>query len=106
MEKLIKAIGKLTRVIQRKLTENDGWYVSVTMADNGWILDHPSNNSEGRRKIVIADPDAEDGSKAHQEAVESLLLAFKDLIGEYYSKHNEWNLEITLTNTNPRQKTV
>jgi|GEM_PF-7035416 len=104
MDKLVKAIEKLTKIVQRKLTENDGWFITVSMVDNGWIIDLPSNNSEGRSKVVVVNPDAEDGSKAHQEAVMHLLYEIRDAISEHYSKHNEWNLKLALENTNPKRK--
>lgn len=103
MKQLIKAIEKLIQVIQRKLIENDGWYVTIAIVDNGWILDIPSNNSDRRGKIVVVNPDAENGSKEHQEAVRKLLYEIRDAIDERYSKHNEWNLNIKLEHTNPQK---
>lgn len=72
------------------------WALGIIRSDNGYILKWYEESEDGQQiphTLVVEESDDEDGElKAAQKMLREVLEYF----GIYYSKHNKFNLDISI----------
>lgn len=75
----------------KRLKDNQ---ILITEIANGWVLNIPNPNIEGRIDLGVFD--GEDCSEYKKVRVEAMVRLLKEIVEaiQPYSKHNKYNIEI------------
>jgi hypothetical protein len=72
------------------------WSLGIIRSDNGYILKWYEENEDGQQMphtLVVEESDEEGGEL---EAMRNMLCRVKEHFGVFYSKHNKFNLDISI----------
>ena len=80
------------------------WKCEIRKAENGFIVETHDENDDGRKvKNETAFQEKGDSKTDEQRCMKEMFLFVKEYFAEFYSKHEETNLEIKIIDKNNKE---
>lgn len=74
--------------------------VKICYLTNGWLIEYPHPNEDcDLQEAIVKDEQVMDDGLSDCKALQQLLWMVREGIGEFYSKHNKYNVEIVIKET-------
>jgi hypothetical protein len=68
--------------------------IKIKILSNDWLV----MDTIEKQEICIEEKDGTDIDLEHNKALRELFYTIKELLSEYYSKHNKYNLRFDIVN--------